>query len=93
METCVCWKIFRFHPGEAVNDLDFSKALASQAECYINDAFGTSHRDAASMTGVPRALGSGAAGYLVQKEVEIIHRALHKPARPFSGRSGRCQSQ
>ena len=73
----------RFHPGEAVNDPEFSGQLAALCDLYVNDAFGTSHRDAASMTGVPRALGGGVAGYLVQKEVEVIHRALKNPGRPF----------
>jgi glyceraldehyde 3-phosphate dehydrogenase len=73
----------RFYPGEAANDGAFSAQLAALADVYVNDAFGTSHRDAASMTGVPRALGGGLAGELVKKEVEIIHRALKSPARPF----------
>ncbi len=73
----------RFYPGEAANSENFAKELASMADLYINDAFGTSHRDAASMTGLPGVLGGGAAGYLVQKEVEIIHKALKNPGRPF----------
>gem|GEM_PF-263 len=73
----------RFHPGEAANDEAFSRELASLADVYANDAFGTSHRDAASMTGVPRILGGGVAGDLVKKEVEIIHQALKNPGRPF----------
>ncbi|MBI5495904.1 MAG: phosphoglycerate kinase [Deltaproteobacteria bacterium] len=73
----------RFYPGEAINDEVFSKQLASMADLYVNDAFGTSHRDAASMTGVPRVLKGGVAGYLVQKEVQVIHKALRSPGRPF----------
>ncbi|MCS6899749.1 MAG: phosphoglycerate kinase, partial [Polyangiaceae bacterium] len=73
----------RFYPGEASNDGAFSEELAALADVYINDAFGTSHRDAASMTGVPRVLGGGLAGDLVKKEVEVIHRALKSPGRPF----------
>ncbi|MDP3277188.1 MAG: phosphoglycerate kinase [Deltaproteobacteria bacterium] len=73
----------RFYPGEATNDEGFSRELAKLADVYVNDAFGTSHRDAASMTGVPRVLGSGLAGDLVKREVEVIHRALKSPARPF----------
>jgi glyceraldehyde 3-phosphate dehydrogenase len=73
----------RFHKGEAANDEKFSAELASLADVYVNDAFGTSHRDAASMTGVPRLLEGGVAGYLVKKEVEIIHKALKNPGRPF----------
>ncbi|MFH1810707.1 MAG: phosphoglycerate kinase [Pseudomonadota bacterium] len=73
----------RFYKGEGANDASFSKDLASLADLYVNDAFGTSHRDAASMTGVPAVLKGGVAGYLVQKEVEVIHKALKKPGRPF----------
>ncbi len=73
----------RFYKGEGANDEKFARELASMADLYVNDAFGTSHRDAASMTGVPAILKSGAAGYLVQKEVEIIHKALKTPGRPF----------
>ncbi len=73
----------RFHPGEAANDEGFARKLAALADVYVNDAFGTSHRDAASMTGVPKALGGGVAGDLVKKEVEVIHGALKRPARPF----------
>lgn len=73
----------RFHPGEAINDEAFSARLAKLADLYVNDAFGTSHRDAASMTGVPRILGGGFAGYLVKKEVDVILKALRAPDRPF----------
>jgi phosphoglycerate kinase len=73
----------RFYPGEATNDEGFAKKLAALADVYVNDAFGTSHRDAASMTGVPRLLKGGVAGDLVKREVEVIHRALKSPARPF----------
>lgn len=73
----------RFYPGEAVNDADFSAALASLADVYVNDAFGTSHRAAASMTGVPRLLKNGIAGDLVKKEVSVLLRALKNPARPL----------
>ena len=73
----------RFHEGEAANDETFAKHLAALANIYVNDAFGTSHRDAASMTGVPRLLGAGVAGYLVKKEVDVIDKALKSPARPF----------
>ncbi len=73
----------RFHKGEAANEEAFAAKLAALADLYVNDAFGTSHRDAASMTGVPRALKGGVAGALVKKEVEVIHKALKTPARPF----------
>lgn len=73
----------RFYAGEAKNDGKFSAKLASYADIYVNDAFGTSHRDAASMTGVPKILGHGYAGYLVNKEVKFIGGALAAPQRPF----------
>ncbi len=73
----------RFYKGESANDEKFARELASLADVYVNDAFGTSHRDAASMTGVPKLLGGGVAGALVKKEVEVIHRALVSPGRPF----------
>jgi len=73
----------RFHPGEGANDPVFAQQLAALADVYVNDAFGTSHRDAASMTGVPRVLGGGVAGDLVKREVEVIHAALKRPTRPF----------
>ncbi|HEY3449186.1 MAG TPA: phosphoglycerate kinase [Myxococcales bacterium] len=73
----------RFYKGEAANDEKFSAQLAKLADLYVNDAFGTSHRDAASMTGVPKLLKGGVAGYLVQKEVEVINKALKSPGRPF----------
>jgi glyceraldehyde 3-phosphate dehydrogenase len=73
----------RFHKGEAANESAFSKKLAALADVYVNDAFGTSHRDAASMTGVPAVLGGGVAGDLVRREVEVINAALKRPARPF----------
>ena len=81
-EVCLLENL-RFYPGEAANDEGFAKKLAALAEVYVNDAFGTSHRDAASMTGVPRALGGGVAGDLVKKEVDVIHGALKNPGRPF----------
>ncbi len=73
----------RFYKGEAANDAEFAAKLARLADVYVNDAFGTSHRDAASMTGVPNLLKGGVAGYLVKREVEVIGDALKNPARPF----------
>jgi glyceraldehyde 3-phosphate dehydrogenase len=73
----------RFYKGEAANDEDFAAQLAALADVYVNDAFGTSHRNAASMTGLPRVLKGGVAGYLVKKEFEVFGKALKNPARPF----------
>ena len=72
----------RFHKAETKNDLEFAKALAAFGEIYINDAFGTAHRAHASTEGVARFLPA-AAGYLLQKELEILGKAIHNPVRPF----------
>ena len=72
----------RFHAGETENDPEFAAALASMGDLYVNDAFGSSHRAHASVTGVPAILG-GVAGFLLKKELEYFGRALEAPATPF----------
>jgi 3-phosphoglycerate kinase len=72
----------RYHKEETDNDAGFSKELASLAELYVNDAFGTSHRAHASTAGVADYLPA-ACGYLIQKEIEIMGGALNNPKRPF----------
>jgi len=72
----------RFHPGEERNCVWFAQQLASLADYYVNDAFGTAHRAHASTEGVTRFLPS-AAGFLIQKEVEYLSRATGEPERPF----------
>ncbi len=72
----------RFHKEEEKNDPDFCKALASLAEIYVNDAFGTAHRAHASTTGVASYLPA-VCGYLIQKEIKIMGDALANPKRPF----------
>ena len=72
----------RFHKEEEKNDPEFAKALASFAEIYVNDAFGTAHRAHASTAGVADYLPA-VCGYLVQKEVSIMGKALADPERPF----------
>ncbi len=72
----------RFHKEEEKNDPDFAKALASLAEIYVNDAFGTAHRAHASTAGVADYLPA-VCGYLIQKEISIMGKALADPARPF----------
>lgn len=74
----------RFHPEEKKGDMDFASRLASNADIYVNDAFGTSHRTHASMTGVPEVLGGGYVGFLMQKELKVFGEMLSSPARPFS---------
>ena len=73
----------RFHPEEEKNDPEFSKALAKLAEIYVNDAFGTAHRAHASTVGVTKYLPS-VAGFLMQKEIEVMGKALSNPTRPFA---------
>lgn len=72
----------RFHPEEEKNDKEFSKNLASLAEVYINDAFGTAHRAHSSTAGVTKYLPSGC-GFLIEKEIKIMGKALENPKRPF----------
>ncbi len=72
----------RFHPEEEANNRDFSKQLADLAELYINDAFGTCHRAHASTYGVTKYLKS-AAGFLVEKELRIMSKAMEMPVKPF----------
>ena len=72
----------RFDAREEKNGEDFSKELASLAEIYVNDAFGTAHRAHASTAGVAAFLPA-ACGYLIQKEIGVMGKALENPARPF----------
>ena len=72
----------RFHKEEEKNDPEFSKALASLAEIYVNDAFGTAHRAHSSTAGVADYLPA-VCGYLIQKEIKIMGDALNDPKRPF----------
>ncbi|MDD2268263.1 MAG: phosphoglycerate kinase [Eubacteriales bacterium] len=72
----------RFHKEEEKNDAEFSKQLASLAEIYVNDAFGTSHRAHASTAGVADYLPA-VCGYLIQKEISVMGGALANPKRPF----------
>lgn len=73
----------RFHRGEEKNDPAFAQGLASLADLYVNDAFGSSHRAHASVVGVP-ALVPGAAGFLMQRELEMLGGLLENPERPFA---------
>lgn len=72
----------RFDPREEKNDEEFSKELASLAEVYVNDAFGTCHRAHASTAGVVAYLPSGV-GFLIEKELKVLGDALNNPRRPF----------
>jgi len=70
----------RFHAEEEKNDPAFAATLASYADVYVNDAFGTAHRAHASTAGMARFVKEKAAGFLIQKEVEYLGRALGNPA-------------
>ena len=72
----------RFHAEETKNDPEFSKALASLAEIYVNDAFGSAHRAHSSTTGVADYLPA-VCGYLIRKELQYIGGALENPKRPL----------
>jgi phosphoglycerate kinase len=73
----------RFHPEEEANDAGFARRLAALGELYVNDAFGTAHRAHASTEGVTRFLRPAVAGFLMQKELDYLGRALESPRRPF----------
>ena len=73
----------RFHAEEEANDPGFAAALASYADVYVNDAFGTAHRAHASTVGVPKLLPAYA-GLLMEREIEMLSNLLDDPARPFA---------
>ena len=72
----------RFHREETDNDPEFAKKLASMAEIYVNDAFGTAHRAHASTAGVASYLPA-VSGFLIEKELKFLGQALENPERPF----------
>ncbi len=72
----------RFHPEEEKNDMGMAKQLASLAEVFVNDAFGTAHRAHASTEGVTHFLPA-VAGYLLEKEIKYLGQAIADPKRPF----------
>ena len=72
----------RFDARETKNSADFAKALSEYADLYVNDAFGTAHRAHASTAGVAAYLPA-VCGYLIQKEISVMGKALADPARPF----------
>ena len=73
----------RFHGEEEANDPEFSRALASLAEIYVNDAFGSAHRAHASTEGITHFLKPAVAGLLMEKEITYLGKALESPAKPF----------
>ncbi len=73
----------RFYAQEEEGEEVFSQALAKLGDVYINDAFGTSHRPHASIVGVTKYIKDSASGYLLQKEIEYLGKAIDNPERPF----------
>lgn len=72
----------RYHPEEEKNDPAFAAQLAALADLYVNDAFGTAHRAHASTEGVAHLI-PGVSGFLIEKELEFLGRAVENPQRPF----------
>jgi len=73
----------RFHAEEQAGDAAFAQQIAALGDLYVNDAFGTCHRPDASMVAVPQAMGRAVAGFLVEKEIEFLSRALESPEHPY----------
>ncbi len=74
----------RFYPEEEANDPEFAKKLASVADLYVNDAFGTAHRAHASTEGVTKYLSPSVAGFLMEKELQYLGSAIDNPQRPLA---------
>ncbi len=73
----------RFQPEETANDAGFAEKLAQGIDVYVNDAFGSCHRAHASVVAITQFVKEKAAGYLLQKEIEYLSRAVHSPLRPY----------
>jgi len=81
-EKVILLENLRFHPEEEKNDPGFAKQLASLAEVYVNDAFGTAHRAHASTEGITHDL-KAVAGFLLEKEIQYLGGAVSNPQKPF----------
>jgi len=83
--TVLLLENLRFHPGEKANDEAFAARLTASFSHYVNDAFGTAHRDHASVSAAPRRFGRGrkAAGFLMAAEVSALSRVVRDPEQPF----------
>jgi len=81
-QSVILLENLRYHPEEEANDAEFARQLASLADCFVNDAFGTAHRAHASTEGVTHYLQS-AAGLLLEKEIQYLGTALDMPQKPF----------
>ncbi len=82
-EKVILLENLRFHKKEKKNDPDFAKELASLADVYVNDAFGSAHRAHASVAGITQYLPS-AAGFLLEKEINYLGNAVENPKKPFT---------
>lgn len=80
---CLLMENVRFYPEEEKNDAQFSKELASLADLYVNDAFGTAHRAHASNQGVTRYFENAACGFLIEKELSYLENLVRSPRKPF----------
>ncbi len=82
---CVLLENLRFHKGEEKKTEEFMNALASYAEVYVNDAFGTAHRSHSSTAGIVEAglVKTAACGFLIEKELSVMADTLENPERPF----------
>ena len=73
----------RFHPEEKSNDVDFARQLGAGCSAYVNDAFGAAHRAHASVSALPRLIEDRAAGFLLQRELEVLEKLRADPPRPY----------
>lgn len=85
---CLLLENLRYHKEETDNDAGFAKKLASLADMYVNDAFGTAHRAHASTEGVTKFFDTAVCGFLIEKEIEYLGKALADPQRPFTAVMG-----
>ena len=74
----------RFHPEEEKNEEGFSRRLAALADLYVNDAFGSAHRAHASTVGITKYLAPALAGFLMEREINYLSKAVENPARPYT---------
>ena len=81
--SCLLLENLRFHAEEEANDPAFARNLAESGDLYVNDAFGSAHRAHASTEGVTHYLSPSVAGYLMQKEIDYLGRAIGSPVRPY----------
>ncbi len=80
---CLLMENVRFYPEEEKNDVQFSKELASLADLYVNDAFGTAHRAHASNVGVAHYFDNAACGFLIENELSYLENLIRSPESPF----------